>query len=273
MKTALLSAALLSLAASACTASADDYLSGYIDFDYTHMRLISDSYGTRDLDQNQNEGTLTGTVQYRLNNCAAELQISGSGTHTTGANGNLPFEVDGNGYVVSADAGCKVQNLWIIGLGSLSSIHNVATTGFTSGQKMSTFGAGLHYSFNDHYALGFAAEKLSYTNIWANDSDKFSAMRYLAKSDYFFYDDLMLSTTLAFSRFDKYNLYSIFSRIEYKLKNRPISFYAGAGGSRLRVDDFHITQKSLTAIVGARFYFNDGSLKTIVDNSVPNFGN
>jgi hypothetical protein len=275
MKTVLFSAALLSLSVSA--ANADDYLSGYIDFDYSHMRTIGDASGARYFDESRDAATLTGAFQYRLNNCAVGLQISGSRSHTTGTDyaflSSFPYEYDSNGYVAGAEAGCRVQNLWIIGLGSLGSTHSEDTNGFTFDQKMSGYGAGLYYIFNNNYALGFAAEKVQYTDSSVNGSLDFDEMRYLAKSDYFFNDNLLWSTTLAFDHFDTSKDYSIFSRIEYKLKNHPISFYAGIGGTWLKANDFDLTQKGLTAMIGARFYFNDGSLKTIVGNSIPNFGN
>ena len=97
-------------------------------------------------------------------------------------------------------------------------------------------------------------------------------MTYAIQSKYFATDDLMLSSSLEFDRFDASKAYSIFSKIEYKLEDRPISFYAGFRAWWSQSDDKDFSVKSFDATVGLRFFFNDGSLKTIVNNSIPDFG-
>ena len=261
MKTAAIFAALVMLASSENISRADDYLSGYLDLGHQYTKVTGEDLEGNFSDR-MNTSTLDGAIQYRLDNCAVGLKISGSSFHLNGAAGSTSTST-----TIGAEAGCRVKNLWIVGLGDFSSSEGDATS------RTGAYGIGLDYIFNDQYRLGFAAEQHKRSFSTPDISFNYQWMTYAIQSKYFANDDLMLSSSLEFDRLDAFKSYSIFSKIEYKLKDRPLSFYAGLGADWGKADNMDVSVESVSATVGLRFFFNDGSLKTIVNNSIPDFGN
>jgi hypothetical protein len=262
MKTAAIFAALVMLASSENISRADDYWSGYVDLSHLHERVTGED-GAGHFSDRINLNTLGGAIQYRLDNCAVGLKISGSSHHYSFTSSSEASTT------IGAEAGCRVKNLWIVGLGRFTSFDEADPT---TEYKDGAYGIGLYYIFNDQYRLGFAAEQQKNSLSTSDFSFNDQWMTYAIKSKYFVSDDLMLSSSLEFDQFDTGKTYSISSKIEYKLKDRPISFYAGFAAGWSQSDDIDSSIKSLDATVGLRFFFNDGSLKTIVNNSIPDFG-
>lgn len=263
MKNAAFFAALVMLAGSETSSRADDYLSGYLDLSYQHQSSSSYDDGKLWMSQRLGTSTLGGAVQYRLDDCAAGLKVSEllydaeTRLHGKYVIDHATHRASSTSTRIGAQAGCRVEKLWIVGLGGANIPEE--------GNGVGNFGLGLHYIFNDQFRLGFSAEKYRQT-------DYFQWMEYSARSNYFVNDDIMLSASLKFEDNNGSKAYGIFSKVEYKPNDRPVSFYAGFGANWSRSDEFAVNDNSVSAVAGLRFYFNDGSLKTIVNNSMPDFG-
>lgn len=263
MKNAAFFAALVMLACSETSSCADDYLSGYLDLSYLHYRSRGYDDGQLWTSQRSGISTLGGAVQYRLDDCAAGLKVSESLYDSESrfygkyAVGQATLRANGTSTSIGTQAGCRVEKLWIVGLGGAYIPEE--------GNRVGNYGLGLYYIFDDQYRLGFSAEKYRQT-------DFFQWMEYSVRSNYFVNDDVKLSASLKFEDNNGSKAYGIFSRVEYKPNGRPVSFYAGLGADWYRSDESAATANSVSATAGIRFYFNEGSLKTIVNNSMPDFG-
>lgn len=263
MKNAAFFAALVMLAGSETSSRADDYLSGYLDLSYLLQRSSGYDDGRLWISQRFGTSELGGAVQYRLDDCAAGLKVSESLSdsearfHVKDVTDPVTHSANSASTRIGAQAGCRAEKLWIVGLGGAYIPEE--------GNRIGNYGLGLYYIFNDQYRLGFSAEKYRQT-------DFFQWMEYSVRSNYFANDDVMLSASLKFEDNNGFKAYGIFSKVEYKLNDRPVSFYAGLGAGWSQSDEFATNANSVSAIAGLRFYFNDGSLKTIVNNSMPDFG-
>ena len=233
---------------------ADDYWSGYLylDHQYAGIRLFDND--KRYSAWSVNRSHLGGAIQYRLDACAVGLNVSETRHTSTMTSANSI------GTDIAAEGGCRVGDLWIVGLGRYTKVN-------TSDWETRAYGGGLSYFVSDRLRMAVSAEQQRDSGAAPNEW-----MIYTARSSYFLTDDLLVSSSLELDQSDVSRTYSLFSNIEYKLKDRPVSFYAGliAGSNRTDGSDSH--GHILGAQAGVRFFFNDGSLKTLLDNSIPDFG-
>jgi hypothetical protein len=268
MKTAAFFAALAILASGADVSRADDYLSGYLDLGYTYQGVRLYDHGKLDLIQNLNAGTLGGAIQYRFDACAAGLSISESLNFEETDFGKNTYHSSGTNTAVGAMAGCRLDKLWIIGFGG--------SNAFAEPYRRDNYGIGLYYIFDEQYRIGFSAEEI-YDHFPRVDKYFGASIsewaKYTIHAKYFLDDNLLLSTSLTYQPSNDSNSYGLFSGLEYKLQDRPVSFYAGLEAEYSRADEAEISAGALSATAGLRFFFNDGSLKTIVNNSMPDFRN
>lgn len=233
---------------------ADDYWSGYLYLDHHYARIRLEDNGKAVSSWSQNRSDLGAAMQYRLDACAVGLNVSEL------RHANTTYDDNPIGTSITAEGGCRVSDLWIVGLGRYTKVNTWET-------EMRAYGGGLSYFMTDRLRMAVSAEQRRYSGAPPSEW-----MIYTAKSSYFLTDDLMLSSSLEFDQSDVSRTYSLFSDVEYKLKERPVSFYAGLMAGSNRTEGSNVHGHILGAQAGLRFFFNDGSLKTILDNSMPDFG-
>lgn len=233
---------------------ADDYWSGYLYLDHQYARIRLEDNDKRYGAWSLNQSNLGAAIQYRLDACAVGLNVSETRYAST------TYDDNPIGTNIAAEGGCRVSDLWIVGLGRYTRVN-------TRDSETRAYGVGLSYFMSDRLRMAVSAEQQRDSGAPPNEW-----MIYTAKSSYFLTDDLLLSSSLELDQSDVSKTYSLFSDIEYKLKDRPVSFYAGLMAGSNRTDGSNVHGHILGAQAGLRFFFNDGSLKTILDNSIPDFG-
>lgn len=276
MRSFFVSIILLGSATQAVAQDAFNDLTGYFDLGLGYTQNSAYFNDIKVGSSDEWSGTATAVMQYRFDRCAVGMLASAKNDAESVETNSYfapTYDIDRKILTIAGQAGCEVHDFWIVAFGLLGTNSGESSIGGNWSTDRNAWGGGIDYRFSPDLSLGLMVMRDDYDF----SGDTLETMLYGAKVDYFFHENMMLSTRLNLRNDDFDRTFEASSTLFYKPEDWRVALYGGVTGSfqsakswtLMPGDEAHTT--SIGAVAGLRFFFDDHTLRAQHNNTMPVF--